>query len=160
MPFINLDLDGVFADFYGVAARFLGVPYQSISGADAWAVLDKVPHLFKTLPLLAEGKLLWNGLQPYKEHLRVLTARPRPTGYLTSAAVDKRYWVRHVLSPTLQVLTVDHGAAKAQFAAPGELLIDDLERNILAWEAAGGIGILHIDAATTLARLRQLVPLE
>lgn len=111
---INLDLDGVFADFYGTA-----------------------------------------GLQPYRSQLRILSARPRPTGYLVSVAQDKRDWVKRVLAPDLQVITVDHGAAKAQFAAPGDILIDDLERNIRAWEAAGGIGILHHNAASTLAQLRR-----
>lgn len=36
------------------------------------------------------------------------------------------------------------------------ILIDDLEKNIEAWESYGGTGILHKRAEETIARLREL----
>ena len=42
---------------------------------------------------------------------------------------------------------------KAKFAGKNHILIDDLEKNITAWEAAGGIGILHKNANDTINTL-------
>jgi hypothetical protein len=36
------------------------------------------------------------------------------------------------------------------------ILIDDYPENIREWEAKGGIGILHKNAADTIARLKKL----
>lgn len=152
---INLDLDGVFAGFHGVARRLLG--YEFDSSPAAWAVLDKVPHLFRDLPLLPDGQILWRGLQPYAPYLGVLTALPEPTGEFVTADADKRFWVAGNLSSRLPVRTIVGGSNKAQFAKPGHVLIDDLARNIRLWKEAGGIGILHTDATSTLTRLHQIM---
>ena len=36
------------------------------------------------------------------------------------------------------------------------ILIDDWKKNIVEWEAAGGIGILHKSASATIAQLKKL----
>jgi len=152
-----LDLDGVFADFYGRASELLGCDYKSTRPADAWAILDKVPHLFRELPMLEDGRRLWEGLQEFSMPKRVLTAKPLPTGLLSTVEDDKRAWAAQHLSPTLPVTIVDAGVHKARFANPRRVLIDDLSRNIAAWTAAGGIGILHRSAERTLTELRAVV---
>jgi 5'(3')-deoxyribonucleotidase len=43
---------------------------------------------------------------------------------------------------------------KYKFAEPGYVLIDDDKQNIEDWNKAGGIGILHKDALTTIALLK------
>lgn len=153
---ILLDLDGVFADFYGRAAELLGQPYKSTPPAKAWAVLEKVPHLFRDLAMLADGQILWQALQSSPARQRVLTGLPKPTGHLITADPDKRLWVARQLSATLPVTTTECGLAKAAHAHPRRVLIDDLERNINAWRAAGGIGILHTDAESTIRALADL----
>jgi hypothetical protein len=45
---------------------------------------------------------------------------------------------------------------KKEYATPTSILIDDRADNINQWEAAGGIGILHTDAASTIAKLKEL----
>lgn len=151
---INLDLDGVFADFHGVARQLLG--YEFDSSPAAWAVLDKVPHLFQNLPLLPDALDLWNGLQAYPAHLEVLTALPEPTGRFVTAEADKRIWVAENLSQFLVVKTVVGGKNKAQLARAGDTLIDDMPRNVALWRAAGGQGIVHVSTKDTLAQLQQL----
>lgn len=153
---IFLDLDGVFADFFGVAARLLGRPYKEMPAAEAWAVLEKAPGLYRDLPMLAEGRKLWDALQPYLPRLQVLSALPLPTGELETADVDKRFWVRHNMSATIPVHLVVGGVNKVKFVTPGAVLIDDLPRNIDLWRQAGGIGILHVDAVSTMAQLHAL----
>ena len=38
----------------------------------------------------------------------------------------------------------------------GNLLIDDLPKNIAEWKAAGGTGILHKSVGQTIAQLKKL----
>lgn len=40
--------------------------------------------------------------------------------------------------------------------APGDILIDDMEKNITRWVEAGGVGILHVNAADTIEQLKAL----
>ena len=42
------------------------------------------------------------------------------------------------------------------YAQKKNVLIDDRPKNIEAWEAAGGIGILHTSAADTIDQLKKL----
>lgn len=155
---INLDLDGVFVRFYQAAALIIGRPYHEVSGAEAWALLDKVPHLFRDLEMLPDAQELWDGIQAFAARegnvaLRVLSALPLLTNELVTAPADKRIWVRKHLSATIPVMLVRGGLAKVLFVKPGAILIDDLDRNIRAWRAAGGVGILHRSARETLAEL-------
>lgn len=158
--YINLDLDGVFVAFYPAAARIIGQPYKAVSGAHAWGVLDKVPHLFRDMAMMPDAQELWDGIQAFAVRegdvrLRVLSALPQLTNLLHTAPQDKRTWVRQHLSASIPVMLVRGGLAKILFVAPGDVLIDDLERNILAWREAGGIGILHVDAKSTLVELQK-----
>jgi hypothetical protein len=150
------DLDGVHVDFYGRAGELLGRPYKETPPAEAWAVLETVPHFFRDLAPLSEGQRLWRALRGARVPQEVLTAMPRPTGLLTTVDADKRAWVARHLSHDIPVTTVVSGAAKALYAAPGRVLIDDLPRNINLWVAAGGIGILHVNADDTIAQLASL----
>lgn len=160
MRHINLDLDGVFVDFYSHALAILGRPYASMTGAQAWGILDKVPHLFRDIPPLHDAKELWEGVQAFARcegaHPRVLSALPMLTNRLVTAPMDKLTWVRRDMDSNIPVLLVDGGLAKTLAVAPGDILIDDLARNINAWRAAGGIGILHTSAKTTLVELARL----
>lgn len=155
IPYINIDLDGVMFDFYGETTRILGVPYKSLPSAEAWGRLEKVDSLFRNLPLLPDALELWQGIQG-AGHLRILTAMPKPTGKLLTAAGDKVASVRQHICHQVPVVVVEHGLMKARWARPGDVLIDDLERNIIAWEAAGGIGILHRSARDSLQQLARI----
>lgn len=151
---IYIDLDGVLADFYGEARRILGADYQAIPPASAWAKLQEIDCFFQTLPLLPDALELWEGLQG-KGALHILTAMPKPTGKLGTVPGDKRAWVRKHICARVPVLLVPHGVLKARYAAPGSILIDDLPRNVLAWQEAGGLGIVHTNTKSTLAVLAE-----
>ena len=45
---------------------------------------------------------------------------------------------------------------KAKFSHQNNILIDDRKDTIDAWNAKGGIGILHTSAASTIAQLKEL----
>lgn len=152
---INLDLDGVLADFYGAAERILGCPYRSLTSAQVWGRLDQQDSFFRHLPLLGDAMALWAGVQG-RGNIRILTALPLPTGRLSSAPGDKLAWVRQHISAEAPVILVSSGRQKAKLAVQGDILIDDLPRNIDAWVAAGGTGILHRSAQDSLNQLNAL----
>ena len=45
---------------------------------------------------------------------------------------------------------------KKNYANANSILIDDMQKNIDQWRAAGGIGILHTSAASTIEQLKKL----
>lgn len=153
---IWLDLDGVFADFFPVAKRILGCEYREMPAAEAWAKLEQIPRLYRDLPMIPGSRALYEALAPLGDRVAILGALPKPTGFLAAAEFDKRQWVACHLSATLRAKFIEGGANKASLAGPGDILIDDTERNIRLWEAAGGIGILHTSAEASIARLREL----
>lgn len=155
LPMIYLDLDGVVADFFSVARKLLGREYHETPSAIAWAKLSLVPRLFANLPVLPGASELVAALSHHGPRFQVLTARPLPTGFLVTAEGDKRYWVRNNLSPTLKTNVVLHGVNKYKYVTPGAVLIDDLERNLIPWREAGGVGILHTSMETTFKALRE-----
>lgn len=74
------------------------------------------------------------------------------------AATQKRQWVRNHLSKSIHVIPMMGGANKYLFMNnPGDLLIDDYEKNCVPWEKAGGNIILHKDAKTTREKLEKLI---
>jgi hypothetical protein len=65
------------------------------------------------------------------------------------------------LLPNVKVISddadiIDYINKKQEFASPNSILIDDREKNIEQWRNAGGIGVLHTDAASTIKQLKDL----
>lgn len=155
-PPIYLDLDGVFADFENFALKTLGQPWEALPPEEAWKILEQVPHLFSKLDVLPGSLAIYEALEHHGSRLQVLTALPRATGHFKTAPKDKKDWAHEHLSPTLQINTIEGGVNKYRFATPGAVLIDDTQRNLDKWEEVGGVGVLHTDVASTLAKLRTL----
>ncbi|WP_144267063.1 hypothetical protein [Comamonas thiooxydans] len=157
---VYIDMDGVTVDFYSMAAKILGVPYRSIEPMQTWSVLEKIDHFFLTLPKMHDADVLWAGVKANSKSLSVLTASPRPTGKLVTAAADKREYIRKHFDPRTPVIVMKDGTRKAEFARPTAILIDDLKRNVDLWELHGGIGILHTSAVDTLEKLKKIQALH
>ena len=87
-----------------------------------------------------------------------------PWEILTAAGVvnrelvvyDKNEWIKRYVDPGVVVTCTMTGSQKAAFAFEGSVLIDDRQKNIEAWENAGGIGILHTSAKETIETLKEL----
>ena len=88
------------------------------------------------------------------DQFEILTSLPHPTDKLHTAREDKIDWVRKYLSPYIPVNTVVGGTEKAKYVrSRNDILIDDLERNISAWNKAGGTGIHFTNNAESIAQL-------
>lgn len=151
---LYLDLDGVMADFDRHFRETFGLDNRSLAEAALWERINTHPTFFRDLPV-CDGALSFFDRFSYAAPI-ILTACPR-TNY-QHVARQKRAWVYEHLSPHCTVLPVMGGRNKPLFMhSPGDILIDDFERNIAAWDDEGGVGILHRDFEQTKARLKAVL---
>ena len=152
---IFVDMDGVLADFVqGVQGpKYLNGPLTDHLYDDNKIELSN-KGLFKDLPLMPGMKDLINAVKDTGVYWEILTC----TGELNrkKVAQDKTTWIREHVDPGVVITCTFKGEQKAAYAKPGSILIDDRPRNIKAWTDAGGIGILHKNAADTIAQLQDL----
>lgn len=155
---IFVDLDGVLADLKSYVENVIGEPITTQSDgnwandSEIWDELRaKGEPKFNELDLLPDAMRLWNYVKPYEPH--ILTA----TGYpVHENAMMKREWVLKHLNGYADIHTVDASRKKAQFADPTHILIDDRTKSTRPWKQAGGIAILHKNAAKTIDKLQEL----
>ncbi|WP_145200288.1 hypothetical protein [Sphingobium sp. B2] len=151
---LYLDCDGVLADFDRAATELLGMPprvFEKRRGIAAfWREIARHPDFYGTLPLMPDAMDLFEAVR----HLDpvILTGLPRGKW----AAPQKVRWAAEHFPGTriLTVMAVD----KRNHAQEGDILVDDQLRHAHLWEDAGGIFIHHHDAASSIAKLRQLIP--
>lgn len=140
---IYLDLDGVFADFWGRVCEIFGKEPEN--SKMIWDELKKVPHLFLNLNPLHYSTVMFKKIYSrYGDRCEILTSVPRPEGLLVTAVDDKREWVRRYLSDKITVNIVSHHSEKKNFCLGKDyVLIDDYDKNVNEWRDKGGIAILH-----------------
>ncbi|MDO8312157.1 MAG: hypothetical protein Q7T25_09470, partial [Sideroxyarcus sp.] len=82
-----------------------------------------------------------------------------PMSNYQNIAVPKHDWVRRNVGHDLLLLAVWGGRNKWLFMQqPGDILIDDFEKNLTPWNDAGGVGILHQgDFEATKTALRKII---
>jgi 5'-nucleotidase len=146
-----LDLDGVLGDF---DAHFLSLFKHESKGTPdevLWAKINSSPSFFYDLPL-CYGALDWfDSLWLYQPI--ILTACPRSNYH--NVARQKKAWVKDRLGYDGLVLPVMGGANKGMFLQnEGDILVDDMERNCKAWEAEGGVAILHTSTMSSDWKLK------
>lgn len=145
---IFLDIDGVVADFDAHATAH--GKYDD-KGQPKWDTLDLA--WWKSMPAFNGARAFYDALAK-QAPVKFLTA-PVPS---TDCFTGKAEWVQGFLPErgkfALLDLIICHSKAKQFLAAPRNILIDDRQKNIDEWQAAGGIGILHDgDFAKTLQKL-------
>lgn len=148
---LYLDMDGVLADFDRAYEERFGVHPKQHDDKIMWGNIDGCEDFWQAIPPCAGAIAFFVDVA----HLNptILTACPK-TNY-APAARHKRAWIRRYIGEHVTVLPVMGGSNKPLFMhAPGDILIDDFRRNTEAWEAAGGVAILHrnwFDTRTALA---------
>ena len=96
------------------------------------------------------GKNLWSKIKQLNPMILTSTGGGKNK---ETKIQNKSKQVTNILGlPIDRVIFVDRGSDKASYAK-GNILIDDSEDNINAWESAGGIGILHKDDTSTLSEI-------
>lgn len=152
MKKIFVDLDGVLTDFEKKLAETLGKKLERgwDFGNDpkVWAKIDEAGEAFWTnMEWMSDGHELWDFIKDFKP--TVLTA---PSRHETSKS-GKKIWLKENLPGVPAIID----SKKEEYAKDGYILIDDREKNIKKWEEAGGIGVLHTDAKSTIKKLKKLM---
>jgi 5'(3')-deoxyribonucleotidase len=151
---ICLDLDNVFADWNSFVKNEIGQDYSP----HVWYELDQIDNIFLKLDIIPGAKEMFDYIWSMKDRydILILTAIPHPTNKLITCIEDKRKWVATHLSPDIHVHTTVGGHSKYHWInRPGDILIDDLQRNIEIWNDNLGTGILHVPGEhnSTIERL-------
>lgn len=160
-PFtIACDLDGCLADFENGVLQLCGKPMQEISPKSTmWKAIqqhmDDGNEFFGSLQKLPDAQQLIQHLLMLDNDLFILTA----TGHINPEQVsqEKTRWAHANVSADVTVITVRRGTHKAEYANTRTILIDDNALVMDAWVTAGGIGILHSSAESTISQLRQIL---
>ena len=149
---IYCDMDSVLVDFDRGYQELTGMTTQQAdaNGVEAfWDPLSKAGAKFWiTLQWMPDGKQLWDYIKKYNPILLSAPSREE------SSKLGKRVWVKRELPGVKLILK--YASQKQEYASPTSILIDDRQKNIDQWEAAGGIGILHTNTPNTIKQLQQL----
>ncbi len=163
MTRLFIDMDGVLADFDGHYTKLFGeTPEESdkqhksrlwnnINGhmGEFFAELPKMPGVTTLLQAIrylhSAGKV---------SEVYILTAAGDSTFEVVSK--QKRKWLAQHISDNYMVLTTRKGVDKAAFVQkPGDVLIDDMQKNCDAWEAAGGTAVHYTSLFAGLTQLSE-----
>ena len=153
-PQIYCDMDGVVADFTAFTTNFLGTKFKD----EYW---DELPvDLFLQLPPMPDAHVLWGYIKQFQPFM--LTAVPRDSrGPIAKRAwKDKTRWMMKNFKLPSSRMRIVLRKNKKNFAMDGRdkrpnILIDDHLGNIREWESAGGIGVHHINANSTINDLKK-----
>ena len=97
---------------------------------------------------MPDGKEYWDYIKKYNPKLLSSPSKEN------ESRLGKRIWAKRKMPGTKVILAYSYN--KKNYADGNSILIDDMKKNIDQWRAAGGIGILHTDAASTIAQLKKL----
>jgi hypothetical protein len=155
---IYLDMDGVIANFEKKYEELFGMlPAQ----ADSHKVFGKQfaqfiqGKNFGSLELIPDAWTLMNYLNTCGVPVEILSSTARPENN-NAIKQQKEVWLTaHGI--TYPTIFVPGKKLKAKYADENSILIDDTESNVDEWNAAGGTGILHKDALTTISILNTLL---
>jgi hypothetical protein len=151
-------MDGVLADFEKrYKEKFKVSPEQTRDNKSFGGFFDKfiAEKEFATLDMMTDARLL----------VQFLDTIPLPKEILSSTASDK--WHDSILPQKTEWLKKHHiqykpnfvpgKSQKYKFATPDSIIIDDTKSVIDDWTKAGGIGIWHTDAISTITALKMYV---
>lgn len=168
-----VDLDGVLVDFEKGVSEFMADDswgddfiiqgYVMGNAKQSGKFWKKVAHvnalspknaigLWSNLDWMTDGKMLWNFI---KSHRPIILSSPG-TSSRPIIEAGKTIWIERNLKPKPPYIFEPKKFKYAQ-GKPGiqNILIDDSKHKLDPWIDAGGIGILHTDAASTISALKE-----
>lgn len=159
---VYLDMDGVLADFDKKTIELIGKRLRDFpTSKEGWAAIEHVQNIYEILEPMPDADKLVNGVFRLQEKFRynfdigVLTAIPR-VGTIPDAKIHKRDWILKYYPELIYNFNIGpHAVDKQKHCRPGDVLIDDSEKNIPQWNDASGYGIFHTSAENSLSLLEE-----
>lgn len=147
-----LDCDGVLANFDKRAEEALGMNprlYEKIHGTKKfWDGIYSIPDFFFTLEPMDDAYELVHAV----EHLNPIILTGKPKGEW--GREQKLRW-RDKYFPKLEMI-VCQSKDKIKHAKAGDVLVDDWTKYKQVWIDGGGIWVDHVNARTSIVKLKQL----
>ncbi len=160
-PRLFIDLDDVIVDLWRFIREYHNMPHDAAKIDKHWLTVKDIPRLFKKLkPIPGSFEFVNTISEQYRDthYIGFLTSIPKPIGPMITADQDKREWVKRFISDHVPVHTIIGGEHKCQYVnGPTDILIDDLYRNIEAWNNKGGIGVHHTSFENSLQKLSEII---
>ena len=150
------DNDGVNADFLGGFKEKFGVEFDSVPVGKAWSLINKEWHFFADLPLMPDVIKYWDAIKAYNP--TILTGCPNVL--FDRHKMDKHEWLennRYIFGQETEMIVCLTKDKPKHMIAPGDILIDDHQKNIDDWIAAGGNGILFKNATQAIHDFNLLI---
>jgi len=155
LPEIYCDLDEVLVDFLRAADAAVGGNFSKADRETRWSIINQIKGFWANVGWKPNAKRLYDFIIRYDAH--VLSAF---TGRDPTSKVGKMKWLKKNTkfkraNVHLVLRSQKKSYAKTKDEKPN-VLIDDYDKNIREWEAAGGIGIHHTDVGKTISELKRL----
>jgi len=149
-----VDMDGVLANFDKHFEKLSGgsKPWEFLedhSKNELWSIIKSDPRYFRDLEWMPDGQELWNAVKDFNPI--ILTSPAKDMEYCES---DKKKWVEEKIGEDIEVI---FSHSKGDYADTNSILIDDMDKNLIPWQEAGGIAIKHVDAETTISELKRII---
>lgn len=156
---IHFDMDGVHADFELAIEEVAGKPISELTKDEIYSISD-TEGFFSDLQVMPGSKEL---LTFAAEHgftmfinSSVGTRNPERVEKEKREFLDLRCKGYHFEDKYFVTTSKDKGL----YAHEKAILVDDRQKCVDAFEAAGGIAILHVDHESTIAKIKEIVGLE
>ena len=158
-PMIFVDLDGVLVNLVGGLEKRLGKDLSDRHEFDKeYRKFVKETHPFALsqfwakLPPTKDCEKLWNAFKSYKP--LILSS----VSGCVNAVYGKELWCfTNLAIQSDRVFLSQNSADKAFYASPKSLLIDDFEKNIERFRAAGGMAIHHTNTDNTIELFNRFI---
>ena len=154
LPEIYCDLDEVLVDFMRGANAAVGGDFVKMDTDERWNKINQTKGFWGNLGWKPNAKRLHDFIIKYNPH--VLSAY---TGRDPTSKVGKMKWLKKNANFKRANIHLVLRSQKKSYATTDDkpnILIDDYDKNIRAWEAKGGIGIHHTDVGKTISELKRL----
>jgi 5'(3')-deoxyribonucleotidase len=156
---VLVDMDGVLSDMDTMmdditdgASSQPNYPRGKFWGKVSYYDKNVAPF-FESLPKMKDADQLIKFVTDNFAKVRILTA----SGTTPKDGPDqKRRWMNKNY-PGIEVIVVTKSPEKAIYANPRAILVDDRDKSIDPFRRAGGIGILHTSAATSIEELKNFL---
>jgi hypothetical protein len=156
--YVYIDSDGVIADFDGKVKTAFGKSVDEFENKkELWSSITQydanVEKFFLTMDKLHDADELIKFCRNNFATVIILTA----SGYTPKDAAQQKIKFYETHYPGMDCCVVRKSGDKAAYAHKRSILIDDRSKSIDPWIEAGGIGILHTDTKSTIAKLKEIL---
>tara|TARA_Y100000034_G_C6726073_1_gene321389 strand:+ start:218 stop:751 length:534 start_codon:yes stop_codon:yes gene_type:complete len=154
LPEIYCDLDQVLVNFYEGADAAVKGNFLKMDTKKKWGIINQVKDFWVNLNWMPGAKKLYQKVSKYNLHILSAFNTNDP-----NSKTGKMKWVQKNINVRRGNVHLVLRSQKQNYATTNQkpnVLIDDFRKNILEWEAKGGIGIYHTSVDKTMIELRRL----